>query len=151
MPALRLDNGETLTEVAAILQYLADRKPELDLAPTPGTMERYRLMEWLNFVSSEVHKSFGPLLNPKISADRKANQPDALDRRFDYLAETLDGKPYLMGDKFTVADAYLFAVLSWSDFLGIDLGKWPELKDYLARVASRPLVKAPLKAEGLAA
>ena len=108
VPALRLDNGEVLTEAAVILQYLADQKPESGLAPKMGTMERYRLMEWLNFVSSEIHKQFGPLFNPQITAEWKANQLDLLGRRFDYLTERLNGMSYLMGDQFTVVDAYLF-------------------------------------------
>ena len=114
VPALRLDNGEVLTEVAVVLQYLADQKPESGLAPKMGTMERYHLMEWLNFVSSEIHKQFGPLFNPKITAEWKVNQFDLLGRRFDYLTERLNGKSYLMGDQFTVVDTYLFTVLNWS-------------------------------------
>ena len=149
VPALRLDNGEVLTEVAVILQYLADQKPESGLAPKTGTMERYRLMEWLNFVSSEIHKQFGPLFNPKITPEWKANQLDLLGRRFDYLTERLNGKSYLMGDQFTVVDAYLFTVLNWSALLKVDLGKWPRLKDYITRVAARPAVKEAMNAEGL--
>jgi len=149
VPALRLDDGEILTEAAVILQYLADQKPESGLAPKPGSMERYRLMEWLNFVTSEVHKQFGPLFNPKITPEWKENQLDVLRRRFDYLSEKLNGKAYLMGDKFTVADAYLFTVLNWSNLLKVDLGKWPRLKDYLARLAARPAVKEAMKAEGI--
>lgn len=149
VPALRLDDGEVLTEVAAILQYLADQKPESGLAPRPGTMERYRLMEWLNFVSSEIHKQFSPLFNPKITPEWKAHQLDVLGRRFDYLAGQLAGKPYLMGDAFTVADAHLFTVLNWSNFLQVDLGNWPRLQDYLTRVAARPAVQEAMSAEGL--
>ena len=149
VPALRLDNGEVLTEVAVILQYLADQKPESGLAPKTGTMERYRLMEWLNFVSSEIHKQFGPLFNPKITVEWRENQLDLLGRRFDYLIERLNGKPYLMGDQLTVADAYLFTVLNWSPLLKVDLGKWPRLKDYITRVAARPAVKEAMSAEGL--
>lgn len=149
VPALRLDNGEVLTEVAVVLQYLADQKPESRLAPKTGTMERYRLMEWLNFVSSEIHKQFGPLFNPRITAEWKANQLDLLGRRFDYLTERLNGKPYLMGDQLTVVDAYLFTALNWSSLLKVDLGKWPRLKDYITRVAARPAVKEAMSAEGL--
>jgi len=107
VPALRLDDGEVLTEVAVVLQYLADQKPESGLAPKLGTKERYRLMEWLNFVSSEIHKPFGSLFNSKIPAEWRENQLELLGRRFDYLAEQLNGKLYLTGDQFTVADAYL--------------------------------------------
>jgi glutathione S-transferase len=149
VPALRLDNGEILTEVAVVLQYLADQKPESGLAPKTGTMERYRLMEWLNFVSSEIHKQFGPLFNPKITPEWKANQLDLLGRRFDYLTERLNGRPYLMGDQFTVVDAYLFTALNWSPLFKVDLGKWPRLKDYIARVAARPAVHEAMSAEGL--
>jgi glutathione S-transferase len=149
VPALKLDNGQLLTEGPAITQYLADQRPASGLAPQTGTMERYRLMEWLNFLTSEIHKQFAPLFNPKIIPEWKENQLNTLSRRFDYLAQSLDGKQYLMGDKFTVADAYLFTLLNWSNFLKVDLGKWPKLKDYMARVAARPAVKDAMKAEGL--
>ncbi|MGH8644867.1 MAG: glutathione transferase GstA [Gammaproteobacteria bacterium] len=149
VPALRLDNGEILTEVAVILQYLADQKPEYGLAPKMGTLERYRLMEWLNFVSSEIHKQFSPLFNPKITAEWRENQLDLLSRRFDYLAERFNGNPYLMGDGLTLADAYLFTVLNWSPLLKVDLTKWPRLTDYISRVAARPAVKEVMSAEGL--
>ncbi|HZA28468.1 MAG TPA: glutathione transferase GstA, partial [Gammaproteobacteria bacterium] len=149
VPALRLDNGEVLTEVAVTLQYLADQKPESGLAPKPATMERYRLMEWLNFVSSEIHKQFSPLFNPKITQEWKENQLDLLSRRFDYLTEKLKGKPYLMGEQFTVADAYLFTVLNWSHLFKVDLGKWPRLQDYIASVAARSAVKEAMSAEEL--
>jgi glutathione S-transferase len=150
VPALRLDDGQVLTEVAVIVQYLADRKPDSGLAPRYGTMERYRLMEWLNFVASEVHKLFGPFFNPKITPEWKENQLSLLGKRLAFLAESLQGRKYLLGDGFTVADAYLFTVLNWTRFLKIDLGQWPALKDYQARVAARPAVREALKAEGLA-
>lgn len=149
VPALRLDDGEILTEVAVILQYLADRKPEAALAPAAGSMQRYRLMEWLNFVSSEIHKQFGPLFNPQITPEWKANQFNVLGRRFDYLSERLNRQPYLMGERFSVADAYLFTVLNWNSYVGMDMGKWPKLQAYLARVAERPAVREALRAEGL--
>jgi len=149
VPAIRLDDAQILTEVAVILQYLADQKPESGLAPRPGTMERYRLMEWLNFLASEIHKQFGPLFNPKVAPDWKTELMNLLSRRFDYLEESLKGKKYLMGDTFTVADAYLFTTLSWTKYLKLDLGKWPTLKDYVVRVTARPAVKETLKAEGL--
>ncbi len=149
VPALKLDNGQILTEGPAITQYLADQKPSSGLAPQAGTMERYRLMEWLNFITAELHKQFSPLFKPKISEDWRENQVSLLGRRFDYLVQNLQGKQYLMGDKFTIADAYLFTVLNWSNFLKVDLAKWPMLKDYLARVAARPAVKETMKAEGL--
>lgn len=149
VPALRLDDGEVLTEAAVILQYLADQKPESGLAPKPGTKERYRLMEWLNFVSSEIHKPFGSLFNSKIPAEWRENQVELLGRRFDYLADQLNGKLYLGGDPFTVADAYLFTVLNWSALLKVDLKKWPRLQDYITQVAARASVKEAMRAEGL--
>lgn len=150
VPALRLDDGQVLTEVAVILQYLADRKPEAGLLPEPGTMERYRVLEWLNFISSEIHKQFSPFFNPKITPEWRENQLNLLGRRFDYLSERLGDKPFLMGDTFTVADAYLFTVLNWHKLFDIDLGKWPVIKSYHARIAGRASVKDALKAEGLA-
>jgi len=149
VPALRLDNGQILTEVAVILQYLADRKPEAGLAPEPGSMERYRMMEWLNYLATEVHKQIGPLFNPQIPAEWRENQLAVLDRRFELVAEALKDKQYILGEKFTVADAYLYTLLTWTRFLKIDLGKWPALKDYVARVAARPTIREVMKAEGL--
>ena len=149
VPALQLDDGRVLTEGPAIVQYLADQKPDSGLAPRAGTFERYQLMEILNYITSEVHKGFSPLFNPKISADWKASALANLSKKFDWLSGFLGGKTYVMGATFTVADAYLFTVLSWSDKLGIDLGKWPVLSDYLARVAQRPKVQEARKAEGL--
>jgi glutathione S-transferase len=149
VPALQLDNGEVLTEAPVILQYIADQKPDSGLVPKAGTMERYREQEWLNFVTSELHKGFGALFNPKIPEDYRPMAIERIGTRLDFLAKQLDGKPYLMGDKFTAADAYLFTVLSWSPHLKISLDKWPTLGAYLGRVAARPQVQAALKAEGL--
>ncbi len=149
VPALELDDGQVLTEVAVLVQYIADQKPEAGLAPGPGTLERYRLMEWLNFVSSEVHKSFGPLFNPQAAPEWKEAQIKLLGRRFDYLSKRLEGNQYLMGDAFTVADAYLFTVVNWTRFAKIDLGKWPVLQEYMARVSARPGVQEAMKEEGL--
>ena len=148
VPTIKLDDGQVLTEASVILQYLADKKPESGLAPKAGTMERYRLMEWLNFVATEIHKTLGALFNPKITPEWKENQIALFGRRCDILTRNLGGK-HLMGDKFTVADAYLFTVLNWSNFLNVDMSKWPALKDYMARVAARPAVKEAMKAEGL--
>ncbi len=150
VPALRLDNDEVLTEVAVILQYIADQKPDAGLAPAAGRMERYRLAEWLNYISSEVHKQLGPFFNPKLPPAWRENQLSLLAKRFDILAERLKNQPYLMGDRFTVADAYLFVVLNWTNLFKLDMGKWPALTDYLGRIAARPAVQAALKAEGLA-
>jgi glutathione S-transferase len=150
VPALRLDNGEVLTEGAVILQYIADQAPQSGLAPALGSMERYRLMEWLNYIATEVHKQFSPLFNPKLPPEWRENQLNVLAKRFDALSERLGKQPYLMGERFTVADAYLFVVLRWSARLKIDLSAWPVLTAYLARVTARPAVAAALQAEGLA-
>ncbi len=149
VPALQLDNGEILTEGPAIVQYIADLKPESGLAPKAGTMERYRVQEWLNFITSEIHKSFTPLFRPDAAPAWKEAATTSLGKRFDWISEQLKGKTYLMGDKFTVADGYLFTVLSWTKHVGIDLGKWPVLAEYSARVAARPKVQEAMKAEGL--
>ena len=149
VPALQLDNGSLLTEGPAIVQYLADRNPDSGLAPRAGTFERYQLMELLNYITSELHKSYGPLFNPKISADWKASILANLDKKFEWLSRFLEGKTYLMGAAFTVADAYLFTVLRWSGRVGVDLAKWPALAAYCARVEQRPKVQQALKDEGL--
>ena len=149
VPALELDDGERLTEVPAVVQYLADQKPETGLAPKVGTMERYRLQEWLNFLSTEVHKQFSPLFNPATSEDWKQAVRGNLARRFDWLAPQLAARPHLMGERFTVADAYLFVLLNWCSLTGVDLGRWSALKEYHARVGARPKVHEALKAEGL--
>lgn len=149
VPALRLDNGQVLTEGVAIMQYLADQKPEANLAPRNGTIERYRLQEWLNFVTSEVHKSFSPLFNPTAAPQVHEYTRANIDKKFDWLNKQLAGRQYLLGDTFTIADAYLFAIVNWTNFTGIDLGKWPAIKEYFARVAARPQVQEAMSAEGL--
>ena len=149
VPTLELDNGQVLTEGPAIVQYIADQNPESGLAPKAGTMERYRLQEWLNFITSEIHKGFSPLFDPTLSPEVKQVFKDKLGKRFDWLTTQLTGKQYLMGDVFTVADGYLFTVLNWCQWVGIDLAKWPLLKDYQSRVSARPKVQEALKAEGL--
>jgi len=149
VPALRLDDGQILTEVAVLLQYVADLKPASGLAPKAGTIERYRLMEWLNFISSEVHKTLGALFNPKITPEWKDNQIALFGRRCDFLVQQLGGKPHLTGDKFTIADAYLFTILGWAKLFKLDMGKWPALQSYAARIAARPAVQEAMKAEGL--
>jgi glutathione S-transferase len=149
VPALQLDDGRVLTEGPAVVQYLADLKPQSGLAPLAGTFERYQLMEILNYITSEVHKSFGPLFNPKTPADWKASAIATLGKKFDWLSGFLSGKTYLMGNSFTVADAYLFTVLSWSGHVGLDLSKWPVLTAYHSRIAQRPKVQEALRAEGL--
>jgi len=149
VPALRLDNDEVLTEGAVILQYIADRAPSSGLAPVAGSMERYRLMEWLNYIATDVHKQFSPLFNPNLPSAWRENQLGVLAKRFDYLSRHLGHQPYLMGEHFTVADAYLFVVLRWTARFRIDLAPWPALRDYLERVGARPNVQAALQAEGL--
>lgn len=149
VPALRLDDNSVLTEGPAIVQYLADRVPDRKLAPPAGTMERYRLMEWLNFITSELHKSFGALFNPQAPEDWKALVHGLLGQRLDFVAAQLEGRDYLMGDAFCVADAYLFTILNWGQWTGIDIGKWPTLKAYHARMAARPAVRAAMVAEKL--
>jgi glutathione S-transferase len=150
VPALLLDNGELLTEGPAIVQYLADLVPEKKLAPGNGTMERYRLQEMLNFITSELHKGMGAMFKPQLPADWRVVVVETLGKRMDFLSRKLEGKSWLMGETFTVADAYLFTVLRWSEFLKFDMSAWPELKKYVARVAARPAVQEALKAEGLA-
>jgi glutathione S-transferase len=149
VPALRLDNGQVLTEGVAVMQYLADQRPEANLAPRNGTIERYRLQEWLNYITSEVHKSFSPLWNPSAAPQVHEYTRANLEKKFDWLNEQLAGRQFLLGDIFSIADAYLFTVVNWTNFLGIDLGKWPAIKEYLARVAARPKVQEAMAAEGL--
>jgi glutathione S-transferase len=149
VPALELDDGQVLTEGPAIVQYLADRKPESGLAPKSGTLERYRLQEWLNFLTSEVHKQFSPLFKPNTPEDYKSIVKQNLASRFDWLESELAGKDHLMGKPFTVADAYLFVLLGWTKPTGIDLAKWPNLAAFHKRVGARPKVQEALQAEGL--
>lgn len=150
VPALLLDSGELLTEGPAIVQYLADLAPEKQLAPANGSIARYQLQSWLTFIGTEVHKSFSPFFNPKAPQEWKDIARANLERRLAYVAQQLEGRDYLLGSEFTVADAYLFTVLNWSKFIKLDLGAWPLLVAYQARVAARPAVQAALKAEGLA-
>ena len=149
VPVIALDDGSVLTEVAAILQYLADRKPGAGLAPANGTTERYRLIEWLTFISSEIHKGFSPLWNPTTPDSVKAATKDRLATRFAYLDEILAKQPYLTGETFTVADAYLFTVMNWTNFLSIDIASFKSLSAFMSRVAARPKVQEALVAEGL--
>ena len=148
VPALRLDDGQVLTENVAVLLYIADINPAAKLAPAAGTLERYRLIEWLAFISSEIHKNYSPLFSPAASEDTKQFMRGNLAKRLDWLNGAL-GSTLLTGDTFTVADAYLFTVLGWSGKVVVDLAKWPNLKRFHAELASRPSVLAALKAEGL--
>jgi len=147
VPTLQLDDGQVLTEGAAIVQYLADRKPDAMLAPPWGSMDRYHLQEWLNYVASELHKSFSPLF--RAPEEQRPALREAFAPKFDFLAAQLGKNQFLMGERFTVADAYLFTVLNWTGRVGIDLGRWPALQSYVQRVSARPAVRAALEAEGL--
>jgi glutathione S-transferase len=150
VPALQLDDGEVLTEGAAIVQYLADKHAPGTLAPATGTVERARLNGHLNFISAELHKAFGPLFNPALSPEAREAQLSLVGRKLGVVEAVLaDGRPYLTGQGFSVADAYLFVVLSWSAHLGMDLAPWPHLAAFSQRVAARNAVQAALTAEGL--
>lgn len=147
VPVLELDDGARLTEGAVIDQYVADRNPSAKLLPPPGTMDRIRVQEWLHFIGTEVHKQFSPLFNPQLAdADREA-QKKKIASRFDYAVKQLGDRPYLTGETFTVADAYLFNMLRWTAHTGIDLARWPALQAYFARIEERPSVKAAIEAE----
>jgi glutathione S-transferase len=148
VPAIETPAG-VLTEAPVILQYLADQKPEAGLAPRPGDKERYKLQEMLNFITSELHKGMGSFFSPAMNDGWRQAMTDRLGMRFDWLAKQLEGKQYVMGDKFSVADAYLFTILNWAPIVKFDLGKWPTLTEYQKRVASRPKVQEAMKAEGL--
>lgn len=151
VPVLELDDGDRLTEGVVIQQFIADKNPGAKLAPAHGTRERLKLEEWLVYLSTEVHKGFSPIFNPATPDDAKAQAKEKVGQRLDFIETALsDGRQYLTGDSFTVADAYLFTLSNWTNFVGMDLGKWPKLKAYTGRVASRPAVQAALKAEGLA-
>jgi glutathione S-transferase len=149
VPVLELDNGERLTEGPVIVQWIADQNPAAGLIPAAGKLERYRVQEWLNFTTSELHKSFGPIFRPTTPDAYKAISKENLGKRFDWVDKQLAGKDYLMGGTFTVADAYLYTILRWAARVDIDLAKWPNLKSYVERVTARPKVQEALKAEGL--
>lgn len=149
VPLLELDSGERLTEGPAIVQYIADQAPGKNLAPAAGTMGRYRVQEWLNFITSELHKGYSPLFNPKTPEEYKHVAREILGRKYAYVESQLAGKQYLMGDSFTVPDAYLFTVSSWAKHVGVDLSPFPNLQAFMARMSARPAVQAALEAEGL--
>lgn len=149
VPVLELNDGQRLTEGPAIVQYLADQKPESGLAPKAGTIERYRLMEWLNYITSELHKGFTPLFNPNMPEDGKAIYRTNLGNRLQWVDSQLEGKDYLLGQQFTVADAYLFTVSNWAKVVGVDLSSFKHLNAFRERVGARPAVKAAMEAEGL--
>jgi glutathione S-transferase len=149
VPLLELDNGERLTEGPVILQYIADQVPDKKLAPPYGTMARYRLQEWLNFLTSEIHKGFGNVFNPAMPEEGKAAARTRVAMRLQWVDQQLEGKQYLMGEAFSLPDAYLFTVANWSPYTGVDISGLKNLTAYQARMAARPAVQAAMKAEGL--
>jgi len=149
VPLLELDDGQRLSEGPAILQYLADKEAPKGLIAAPGTMPRYRQVEWLNFISSELHKSYSPLFNPAMPEEGKAVFRKRLRGRYEYLDQQLEGKSFLMGDKFSVPDAYLFTVSNWAKHVGVDVTDLKNVQAFMTRMAARPAVQAAMKAEGL--
>ncbi len=149
VPAIELDNGQLLTEGPAIVQYLADQQPAAGLLPPAGTLERARVQEWLTFIGTELHKNFSPLFRPTASDDWKAAARTQIANRLALVAKALEGKDYLTGTRFCVADAYLFTVLNWSRMVDIDLSPWPAILAFQKRVAARPAVQEALASEGL--
>jgi glutathione S-transferase len=150
VPVLQLDNGEYLTEGSVISEYIADLNPAANLVPPVGTMARVRLREWMAFISTEIHKGFGPLFNPKMTDELKDMTRAKLASRLDWTVEQLGEKTYLMGETFTIADAYLFTVLGWGKWTGVDISKWPSLVSYCERIAQRPHVAGAMAAEAAA-
>ena len=148
VPALALDSGELVTE-GPVMQMIADKVAAKNLAPARDSAERYKLLEWLNFIASEVHKNFGPLFSPVLADDAKAFFKDRVMAKFKYIDSQLPGRDYLMGKQFTVADGYLFTMLAWADRMKFDLSSMPNLLAYKDRVAARPKVQAALTKEGL--
>lgn len=149
VPALQLDDGEVLTEGPTIVQYLADLKPEKGLAPPAGTLARYRLQEWLGYINSELHKSYSPLFRPDLPPETRAERLAYLNKRYALVEKHLADHSYLLGDHFTVADAYLFTVTNWAAVVKLDLAPFPNVRAFQERVAARPAVKTAMKAEGL--
>ena len=149
VPLLELDDGTRLREGPAIVQYIADQVPNRNLAPANGTLPRYRLQEWLTYIGTEIHKTFSPLFNPNMPEDGKKIFRERLASRFAFVDKELAGKDYLMGDNFTVADAYLYTVTRWAKPMAIDLSAYPNLVKHHERVAARPAVQEALKAEKL--
>jgi glutathione S-transferase len=150
VPALRLDNGEVLSEGPAIVQYIADQKPEARLAPAPGSFARYRLQEWLNFISTEIHKQFSPMFSPSLPEPQRAHAIKKIKRRLAYIEAQLKEQAFLLGDGLSVADIYLFVVLRWTRTVRLDISEFPRLTAYLARIAERPAVADALAYESAA-
>ena len=149
VPALELDDGTMLTEGPAIVQYIADKVPEKHLAPANGTLDRYKMQGWLNFVSSELHKGFSPLFNPSMPDEAKKLAKDKLAQRFEVLDKHLAKNQYLCGNTYSLPDAYAFTVLNWTKPTNVDLSPYKNIMAYHARVGARPAVQAAMKAEGL--
>ena len=149
VPALELDSGQVLTEGPAIVQYLADHAPDKLLAPAPGTIERYQMMGWLNFIGTEIHKNYGPFFKPDASEELKAYAKQNLTQRYGYVEKMLEGRDYLGGERFSVADVYLFVVTNWAGHLKFDLSAFPNVQAFQKRIAARPAVQQALRAEGL--
>jgi glutathione S-transferase len=146
VPALQLDDGQVLTEVSALLQYVGDKTPAL--LPAVGTIERYRALEWLGFISTELHKQFSPFFDPTTSDEVKQKQRDKLNGRFEYVNARLEGKQFLLGDTFSAPDAYLFVMTRWSAVAGLDLSRFPALSAWIQRVSTRPAVEQVFEVEG---
>lgn len=151
VPALQLDDpaGDVLTEVPAVVQYIGDLVPDLRLVPANGTNARYHLQEWLNFIATEIHKQFGPLFARDTPAVILAKQRAKINERLIWIEQVVVDRPYLMGETFTVADAYLFVMLEWCERYGMELQLWPNLDEYESRISARPAVEATFAAEGL--
>ena len=149
VPALVTDDGVLLTEGPAIVQYLADQVPEKQLAPANGSLERYQLMSWLNFIGTEIHKNYSALFNPASSDELKDNARQNLARRYAYVERMLEGREYLVGERFSVADGYLFVVTNWAGMLKLDMSAFPQIAAFQKRIAARPAVQQAMKAEGL--
>jgi len=149
VPALQLESGEVLTEGTMIVQYIADLFPKSQLAPAAGTAGHYKLLEWLGFISCELHRNLSSMFNPALTPELKESLMAVVAKRLNWVATQLEGKSYLVGDRFTVADGYLFTILNWRNFVGLDLSPWKTIQDYMARIGSRPSVVAALEAEGL--
>jgi glutathione S-transferase len=150
VPALQLESGQVITEGPVIMQYILDQKPGSSMYSTPASMERYELMQWLNYITSEIHKGLSPLFNREYMATTAPAWTIAnMQKKFKFLSESLSNKTFLCGSKFTPADAYLFTCLGWGKLVGLDMNDWPTLKAYISRIAERPAVMAAMKLEGL--
>ncbi|MED5620997.1 glutathione transferase GstA [Ideonella sp. BN130291] len=149
VPTLEFDDGQRLTEGPAIVQWIADQVPHKRLAPPAGTLERYRLMEWLNYITAELHKGFGVLFNPAMPEEAKALMRLKLADRFRFVDQALASRPYLLGQDFGAADAYLYVVTRWAAPMQVDLAGFEHMARFMERVAARPAVQRALQAEGL--